>query len=315
TLYLSETAPPSTLSFELIAPLPDANVLAATPGGALVASYSGDLVKVSDDGTSTTLASLGQSLGALAIAPDGTIFAGGYYVGPKTFRISPDGATIDPAWANYSSYDWPSSLLVGSDGSLYANDSYGLWRFDANGNGTQVAPFLGFGPIVQVPQDDRYGPFSGLIVAANDGQLTGTDTNGSTVSLALNLTGVLGIRLAPAHARFLGLDGTALWEADASAFAGDLFVLTWPNGMYRVRWNGAALQANRVYPSDVGWWAIDRRGSRSQRQRSRRRPSRPAQLRLEDEERAGHRFVCERVRAGDARDVRRARYLRPPTRG
>jgi RHS repeat-associated protein len=260
TVYLAQGSQtgPAPLSFQTIAPEVDANVVAPIAGGALVATSTGDLVEVSDDGTSATFASLAQPLGALAIAPDGTVFAGGQlYGGPKIFRISPDGATINPAWANYSSYDWPGALLLGSDGFLYANDSVGLWRFDADGNGAQLSNFIGVGHIAQVPQDAHYGPLSGLIVGATDGQVTGVDGYGNTITLALNVTSVIGIHVVPPHATFLGLDGMSLREADASAFAGDLMVLTWPNGLYRVRWNGSALQANRVYPSDVSWWTID----------------------------------------------------------
>src|SRR6267378_6178325 len=263
TIYLSEASPPSTLSFEMVAPFVDTSVIAPTPTGALVASPSGDLLRVSDDGTTTTLASLGQPLNALAVAPDGTIFAGGAWVGPKIFRISPDGTTIDPSWANYSSYDWPGSLLVGSDGTLYAHDGLGRWRFDANGNGTLLSPVFDGVSIVQVPRDDRYGPLSGLFITATDGQVTGVDANGNTATLALNLTGVTEIRLVPPHATFLGLDGTALWKADASSLASDFFVFTWPNGLYRVRWNGTSLQANRLYPSDVSWWAIEFRAGQA----------------------------------------------------
>src|SRR5439155_802059 len=82
---------------------------------------------------------LGEPVLALAIAADGTIFASGGRGGARIFRISPDGTTIDPAWATYPSYDWPS-LTIGSDGSLYANGYAGLWSFDADSPATLVSP-------------------------------------------------------------------------------------------------------------------------------------------------------------------------------
>src|SRR2546423_15555990 len=88
------------------------------------------------------------------------------------------------------------------------------------------------------------------------------------MTCALNLTKFLGKNLAPPHATFLGLDGAALWEADASALAGDLVVLTWSSGLYRLRWNGSAFQANRISPADLLWWAIDFRGGEASTRRT-----------------------------------------------
>jgi len=207
----------------------------------------------------------------------GTMFTGNGVDGQIT-RINPDGTLF--AGSNW--VDLPglgNGLMRGSlyvdrtgvwGGDLIAVTTAGeVWRINNLGAATMVADVnTHLEGVATVPNDPKYGPLAGKIIAGAEGQglLYAFGTSGSPQSFDVNVN-VEDIDLIDAGENFFGVNfGTskilAAPASDFASFVGDILLTqefpTGGSGLYRLHWTGSQLVADlftvNAGSAPVGQW-------------------------------------------------------------
>lgn len=234
-----------------------------------------NFVLVAPDGSQSQFSTVkGLSDEVYVVAIRGSSCQGGFtpgdvFVGTGTpgvvAKLTNDGATIINPWATLPG---ESGLLRGglfqdvfcvAGGDLVVTTTAGdVWRVTSAGVATEVAAAVGDhleGPTT-VPNDSRYGPWAGTILAASEscGCVRSIDpSTGSSSTWSLgnaNMTGpgvawAEGVHVVPANQNFYGVDfrsGTLLGAGytQFSGLVGDILVPTeLPGRLVDVTWNAA----------------------------------------------------------------------------
>jgi len=198
----------------------------------------------------------------------GTMFTGNGVDGQIT-RINPNGTLFGGSalWVDLPGAG--NGLMRGSlyvdrtgvwGGDLIAVTTAGqVWRINSAGAATMVANVsTHLEGVATVPNDPKYGPLAGKIIAGAEGQgrLYAFDTSGGTTFSTLGVN-VEDIDFIDAGENFFGVNfGTsrilAAPASDFAAFVGDI-LLTQESpipagngtGLYRLHWNGVSLVADQ----------------------------------------------------------------------
>jgi len=198
----------------------------------------------------------------------GTMFTGNGVDGQIT-RINPDGTLFGGSalWVDLNPIGTGNGLMRGSlyvdrtgvwSGDLIAVTTVGqVWRINSAGAATMVANVsTHLEGVATVPNDPKYGPLAGKIIAGAEGQgrLYAFDTTGASQFFTLGVN-VEDIDLIDAGENFFGVNfGTSrILAAPASDFAslvGDIlltqeFPAGGGTGLYRLHWNGVSLVADQ----------------------------------------------------------------------
>jgi hypothetical protein len=216
---------------------------------------------VAQDGSRTQFSTISGLKDEVKIATvrdrRGGFIPGELFVGTGTpgvvARISSDGSAIDDRWVTLPD---EQGLLRGSlhvdrtgvfGGDLVvATTEGGVWRITSSGSASRLAD-LGthLEGITTVPNDDRYGPWSGKILAGaeDEERIYAVDAQGNVEPYELGIIPEDVDVIAP-NENFFGVDfaGRTLWGATPDQFAamvGDILITQeHPGILWHVRWNG-----------------------------------------------------------------------------
>jgi RHS repeat-associated protein len=185
----------------------------------------------------------------------GELFSGSGAPG-VVIRISPDGKVVQNPWVVLPGETglMRGSLYVDRTGVfggdlIVVTTAGGVWRINAAGHPTQLARInTHLEGVTTVPNDSRYGPWAGKIIAGAENQtlIYSIDPQGRVTSYSLGI-GPEDIDIIPPNENFFGVDyaqGIVL-GAPAAAFSnwiGDFIIVVESGQMYHVWWDGAAFQ-------------------------------------------------------------------------
>jgi hypothetical protein len=183
-------------------------------------------------------------------------------------RVSSDGTTVDNPWVTLPGETglMRGSLHVDRTGVfggdlIVVTDAGGVWRVTSSGAATPLAKLdTHLEGVVTVPEDGKYGPWAGKILAGAEqqGRVYSIDQFGNSAYEELpdedgNPIRPEDIEIIPANENFFGVDflGKALQFAPASEFAGMvgdvLIAVEGPPGiLWRVYWDGTRFQTERL---------------------------------------------------------------------
>ena len=185
----------------------------------------------------------------------GELFSGSGAPG-VVIRISPDGKVVQNPWVTLPGETglMRGSLYIDRTG-VFGGDlvvvttAGGVWRINAAGQATQLARVnTHLEGVTTVPNDPRYGPWAGKIIAGAEDQtlIYSIDPQGKVASHSLGIAPE-DIDLIPANENFFGIDydRSLVLGAPAAAFGnwiGDFIIVAETGQMYHVWWDGAAFQ-------------------------------------------------------------------------
>jgi hypothetical protein len=222
---------------------------------------------VAADGTFSQFSTAhGQTDEVYVAAPRTTangFLAGQLYTGNGTpgdiVRISPDGSVVTDPWVTLPS---EGGLLRGGlhiddtgvwGGDLIVGTTTGdVWRVTAAGVSTFVGsvPNAGEGVTIEgittIPNNPKYGPWAGKILAGSDGPLLYTFTpSGFDQSWDLGFSSTENLNVIPANEDFYGVDfadgqlvraGAGQW----TGMVGDIALGEENGNLWDVRWDGSS---------------------------------------------------------------------------
>ena len=196
----------------------------------------------------------------------GTLFTGTGVPGVIA-RIAPDGSSVADPWVTLSN---EGGLMRGSlfqdrycvfGGDLIVVTTVGnVWRVTSAGSATRIAQLnTHLEGLTTVPNDSKYGPWAGKILAGAEDQgcLYDIDAGGTATCWTLGINPE-DVDIILPDENFYGVDfsGRTLWGADASQWTGmvgDFTVAQEMGGtLWHVRWNGTAFKTNLL--ATVGQW-------------------------------------------------------------
>jgi hypothetical protein len=190
-------------------------------------------------------------------------------------RISPDGSMIQNPWVTLPDEDGllRGSLHVDRTGVfggdlIVVTTTGGVWRVNSSGS-ARLLKDLGthLEGVTTVPNEDRYGPWAGKILAGaeDQGRIYAVDPEGNEESAAAGADDCLAedgcfelgikpedIDIIPANENFFGVDfgSRTLWGATPDQFAdmvGDVLIAQEDQGiLWHVRWNGTSFDKEEL---------------------------------------------------------------------
>jgi RHS repeat-associated protein len=194
----------------------------------------------------------------------GDLFVGNGRDG-QVVRITDGGQTVINPWVVFpgtghgllrGALQFDRTGVFGGD-LMVATDQGEFWRINASGVATKLARVNQFiEGVTVVPNDPaRYGPLAGTVLggAEANGGIWAVDAAGKATFYNLGFSGAEALHVIPPNENFFGVDfdSSKVYGVPAAQFSsmvGDILVLQeFVGGLYRVFWDGKAIQAQLIH--------------------------------------------------------------------